>query len=108
MTTVLKHQTEGVTLGVTDKDLRLVAELQSVTFRDIFGGMHTVFAHKSGPFTSVRDILTAFEDGVLHTHESHDAAIQHAQMHGDTGMAERLQALTQQSDQSAHPEGGGY
>ena len=94
---VLAHTTEGVTLGVVDKNLAFHHDLQAITFEDIFGAIHTVYSHKEGPFQAVEDVLKAFQDGTLHTFPDHDQAIAFSEQRGDKATAERLRAL-------AHPD----
>lgn len=84
---------ENVTLGVIDKNPQLKAELHGVTFSDVFGGIHTVFAHKDGPFANPDDVIKAFEDGVLHTFESHEQAAQFERDRGNHETADKLDAL---------------
>lgn len=108
MTRVTEHKTTGVTLGITDKDLRLVPELQSVTFEDVHGGLHTVYAHNDGPFSSVDSILAAYHEGTLHTHESDDDAIAHFRLHGDEDTADRIANAERNARASRHSEESGY
>jgi hypothetical protein len=93
MPAIVEHRPHNVTIGVMDKSLKLYEELQSVTFADVFGTLHTVFAHVNGPFTTPEEIVRAFFDGVLHTHESHAAAAQLARDKGETDFANKLDKL---------------
>lgn len=90
---VLEHKLENVTLGVIDKNPELKTELGSVTFKDLFDGIHTVNYHKDGPFKDAEAVITAFYDGVLHTFDSHEAAASYERDRGNHEIAEKLGAL---------------
>lgn len=97
-----------ITLGVTDKNLAVHPELRSVTYQDVFGTLHTVMHHVDGPFTSPEDVVSAHEDGTLHTFKTHDEAVAFARDRGDRQLADRLTALTspQQPQQTQTYERG--
>lgn len=63
---------EGVTLGVIGRDVAAVAELVEVTFRDFDGVVHTVYAHKEGPWKTAEEIAQAWYRGELHTNPAED------------------------------------
>jgi hypothetical protein len=75
MSRILATKNEGVTLGAMGADFQLVADLVEVTFLDILGAVHTVHAHKNGPFQGAENIVKAWEDGILHPHESTPQAV---------------------------------
>lgn len=77
MGTVVDSKPHNVTVGVLDKNLQTHENLKSVTFADVLGTLHTVFAHKDGPFRTNEDVVKAFERGVLHTFDTHENAILH-------------------------------
>ena len=73
MPRIVNTQTDGVALGVIDKNPTFHPELVGVTFEDDAGTPHTVYAHREGPFQSPEDIVKAWQNGTLHTDkESHD------------------------------------
>ena len=110
MATVVEHKPGNVMVGVLDKNVQLHEWLQSVTFKDVFDTLHTVFAHKDGPFQTAEEIVQAFYDGTLHTFKSHEAAAQYArdntgtdphEIAGNRAFAERLDKLTSGGEQPA-------
>lgn len=101
MATIIEHKPHNVTIGVLDKTMQLYEDLQSVTFADVLGTLHTVFAHTEGPFQTPEDIVKAFEQGILHTAKSHEAAAALATDRGDTALAARLSKVT---DQQSSPQ----
>lgn len=66
MSTIVNVKQSGVTTGVLDKTLAVLEDLMSVTFTDLFGTPHTVYAHKDGPFKKPEDAVAAWENGTLH------------------------------------------
>jgi len=109
MTRIIEHKDAAVTLGVLDRTLDVHPDLQQVTFDDVHGTRHTVHAHRHGPFGSPEDIVQAWQDGTLHAHESHEAAVKYAEEHGDTAGADKLRALiTHDEPTDQQREEGGY
>jgi hypothetical protein len=74
---VVATKPNNVTEGVIDKTVQTHENMKSVTFADVFGTLHTVFAHTEGPFKTPEDVVRAFENGTLHVFDSHEAAIEH-------------------------------
>lgn len=109
MAKIIEHKEAAVTLGVLDRTLDVHPDLQQVTFEDVLGTRHTVHAHREGPFKSPEDIVQAWHDGVLHAHESHEAAVKYAEEHNDTVGADRLRELIgHDQPQGEQAQGGGY
>jgi hypothetical protein len=107
MPTIVEHKPHNVTIGVLDKSLKLFEDLQSVTFRDIFGTPHTVYAHVNGPFQTAEQIVAAHADGILHTLESHEAAAALARDKGEHEFADRLDALAKRAEPAGGTQNGG-
>lgn len=108
MPRIVSHNDDYVSLGVIDKNPQLRQDLHSVTYADVFGTLHTVYAHKGGPFQSVDDVVKAHEDGVLHPFESHDQAISFHKDRGDTQAVERLESVTGQQTDQRQDTGGRF
>lgn len=108
MGVIVEHKQENVTLGVTDKDLRIAPELTQTTFTDVFGTLHTVFAHRDGPFKTAEEIVAAFENGTLHTFETHEKAAAFERDRGNREFAAKLDSLTKSSKDNARTDGGDY
>ena len=106
MATIVEHKPHNVTLGVLDKNLRLHEDLQSVTYQDHNGTAHTVYAHVNGPFGDAEAIIAAHQSGILHTFESHDAALAHWADQGDTDFVERLEKVIGDARRSGAPSTG--
>lgn len=104
---IISHVTEGVTLGVTDKSLQFFHDLQSVTFADVFGAIHSVYSHKEGPFQAVEDIIAAHHNGTLHPFATHDEAIAFSRQRGDNVTADRIGALSAPVEDTADAKTGG-
>lgn len=104
---VIAEKPNNVTVGVIDKNVQTHENLKSVTFADIFGTLHTVFAHVNGPFHTPADVVSAFESGILHTFDSHEAAIEHwADKEGNDLFVNALKsAVGQQPTQPAQSGG---
>lgn len=79
MARILDTKTDGVTIGVLDKNVQFHPDLTAVTFADDAGTVHTVYAHKDGPFSSPEQIVEAWHDGTLHTGKGDDAPVQEDQ-----------------------------
>lgn len=103
---VLEHKLENVTIGVIDKNPQLKAELASVTFKDVFDAIHTVYHHKDGPFQTAEEVVAAFFDGTLHTFDSHEAAASFEKDRGNTETAAKIAALTKSGNSDDHQNGG--
>jgi hypothetical protein len=94
MGVVVAHKPHNATIGVIDKNVQTHEDLQAVTYKDIFGTLHTVFAHINGPFSTPDDIVKAAEDGILHTFETNKAAAEHWALHaGNEEFVARLKEL---------------
>jgi hypothetical protein len=106
MSKVIATKANNVTEGVIDKALNTHEHLKSVTYADIFGTLHTVFAHNQGPFRSAEDVVKAAEDGVLHVFDSHKAAIEHwTDQAGNEALVASLQELDSQSGSTQSDQG---
>jgi len=77
MSKVISVKPHNASIGVIDKEVKIHEDLKEITFGDVFGTFHTVFAHIDGPFKTPEDVVKEFEDGVLHVFESHKAALEH-------------------------------
>lgn len=109
MATILDTKDNNVTEGVIDKNVQTHEKLKSVTFRDIFGTVHTVFAHADGPFRTPEDVVNAFEKGILHTFETHQAAVEHwAAREGNGEFVKLLKSAAGSSSSQESQSGGGY
>lgn len=107
MGTVVDTKPSNVTVGVIDKNVQTHENLKSVTFADIFGTLHTVFAHKDGPFKTAEDVVSAFEQGILHTFDTHEAAIEHwAAQQGNDAIVAALQKESGQTQPTKTDSGG--
>lgn len=107
MSKVVAVKPHNITLGVLDKTVQLFEDLGSVTFTDHNGTAHTVNTHVDGPFKTPEDVISAFENGVLHTFKSHDAALAHWTDQGDHEFVKRLeQHINDNAPASDHQEGG--
>lgn len=69
---ILNVKDDAVTRGVLDKDLHTVGHVVEVTYEDVLGVPHTVYAHKDGPFKSPEDIANAHAEGRLHENAADD------------------------------------
>ena len=107
MGTVVDTKPNNVTVGVIDKNVQTHENLASVTFADIFGTLHTVFANKDGPFKTPEDIVKAAEAGILHTFDSHEAAIEHwAAQAGNEAFVAALKEQTGEQTPTRTDSGG--
>lgn len=106
MSTIVDTRKANVTVGVMDKNLVTHEHLKSVTFRDVFGTLHTVFAHVDGPFRTPEDVVNAFERGILHVFDSHENAIAHwADQEGGHALVDLLKKETGDNQPDAYRNG---
>lgn len=109
MGTIVAHKPHNATIGVIDKNVETHEDLQAVTYRDVHGTDHTVYAHVNGPFGSPEDIVKAAEAGVLHVFETHEAAAEHwALRAGNEDFVKLLQSLDGGKQQDESQQGRGY
>lgn len=66
MARILNVKDQGVTQGVIGRDLTVEQHLVEVTFEDAQGIIHTVTAHKDGPWKTAEEIVEAWGNHTLH------------------------------------------
>jgi hypothetical protein len=107
MAKIVDTKPHNVTVGVIDKNVVTHENLKSVTFADVFGTLHTVFAHVNGPFRTPEDVVSAFESGILHTFDSHEAAIEAwADREGNEEFVNLLKSAAGQTGPTSPSSGG--
>jgi len=109
MSKVISVKPHNASIGVIDKEVKIHEDLKEITFGDVFGTFHTVFAHVNGPFKTPEDVVKAFEDGVLHVFESHKTAIEHwAGQAGNEDLVTKLEGLAEAVTFTPTQAGGAY